>query len=181
MAGPSDSFHLLKGRLLALKRPLKGHGLFLSRSGLLWDAGSYVRSVDVTGAVRACGSVNRWHYLQSTVLCENWCPEDCVMAGGVSWWRLKRTVHSASEEEQKGYFCHGSTKVTHEFLMSTMKMWKFCHLTHLGIDNSDPYLYNSPLHLQWKTTKNNIFLLNHDFFAFYTSKVWKSIKHYRLH
>ncbi len=32
VAGPSDSFHLLKAQLLALKGPLKGHGLFKTQS-----------------------------------------------------------------------------------------------------------------------------------------------------
>lgn len=121
------------------------HGLFLSRSDLLFDAGWYVRSVDVTGAVWACGSVNRRYYLQNTVLCES------VMAGGVSRWRL-RTVHSASDEEQKGYFCHRSP---------------IRFLSQQRYEIRSIFLQLSPIHLKWMPPI--LFLPLTCFFAFNTN------------
>lgn len=96
VAGPSDSFHLLKEQLLALKGLLKGHGLFKTQSSMV--------CVWIYCLTLPCTSGLQTSRMQSGRLCEllacaisrvqhgapTSCSERCLHCYTVSWWRLKR-------------------------------------------------------------------------------------------
>lgn len=111
VAGPSDSFHLLKAQLLALKGPLKGHGLFKTQSCTVcvW---TYCLTLPCTSGLQTsrmqsgqlCGSLvlSPEHSMEQKPHVQTGVMDACLVTQSFLMKVKEITIDSASEGQQKG-------------------------------------------------------------------------------
>ncbi len=110
VAGLSDTFHLLKAQLLALKGPLKGHGLFKTRSCTV-SVWTYCLTLPCTSDMQTsrmqsgwlCGSLVRSpeHSMEQKPHVQTGVVDACLVTQSFLMKVKEITIDSVSEGQQK--------------------------------------------------------------------------------